>query len=32
MSFIQTIKQRAREDIKTIVLPEAEDIRTLKAT
>lgn len=32
MSFIETIKQRARQEIKTIVLPEAEDIRTLKAT
>ena len=32
MSFIETIKQRAKEDIKTIVLPEAEDIRILKAT
>ena len=32
MSFIETIKERARQEIKTIVLPEAEDIRTLKAT
>ncbi len=32
MSFINEIKQRAKKDIKTIVLPEAEDIRTLKAT
>ena len=32
MSFIEEIKQRAKKDIKTIVLPEAEDIRTLKAT
>ncbi len=32
MSFINEIKQRAKEEIKTIVLPEAEDIRTLKAT
>ena len=32
MSFIETIKQRAKQDIKTIVLPEATDIRTLKAT
>ena len=32
MNFIETIKQRARQEIKTIVLPEAEDIRTLKAT
>jgi phosphate acetyltransferase len=32
MNFIETIKQRAKQQIKTIVLPEAEDIRTLKAT
>ena len=32
MSFIEEIKNRAKKDIKTIVLPEAEDIRTLKAT
>lgn len=32
MNFIHNIKQRAKENIKTIVLPEAEDIRTLKAT
>ncbi len=32
MSFIEDIKQRARGDIKTIVLPEAEDIRILEAT
>ena len=32
MNFIESIKQRAKKDIKTIVLPEAEDIRTLKAT
>lgn len=32
MSFIESIKERARKEIKTIVLPEAEDIRTLKAT
>lgn len=32
MSFIENIKERARKEIKTIVLPEAEDIRTLKAT
>lgn len=32
MNFIENIKQRAKKDIKTIVLPEAEDIRTLKAT
>lgn len=32
MAFIEGIKQRARKDIKTIILPEAEDIRILKAT
>lgn len=32
MSFIDEIKDRARKDIKTIVLPEAEDVRILKAT
>ena len=32
MSFIEEIKQRAKEQIKTIVLPEAEDIRILEAT
>ena len=32
MSFIDEIKDRARKDIKTIILPEAEDIRVLKAT
>ena len=32
MNFIERIKQRAKKDIKTIVLPEAQDIRTLKAT
>ncbi len=32
MSFIEKIKERAKQDIKTIVLPEAEDIRTLQAT
>lgn len=32
MSFIDEIKQRAKNDIKTIVLPEAEDIRVLEAT
>lgn len=31
MAFIDQIKEKAKEDIKTIVLPEAEDIRTLKA-
>ena len=32
MSFIEEIKNRAKRDIKTIVLPEAEDVRTLEAT
>ena len=32
MSFIERIKERAKKDIKTIILPEAEDIRVLKAT
>lgn len=32
MSFMDEIKQRAKKQIKTIVLPEAEDVRILKAT
>ncbi len=32
MSFIEDIMNRARQEMKTIVLPEATDIRTLKAT
>ena len=32
MSFIENIKLRAKQNIKTICLPEAEDIRTLEAT
>ena len=32
MQFIEEIKNRAKQDIKTIVLPEAEDIRVLQAT
>ena len=32
MSFIEEIKKRAKQEIKTIVLPEAEDIRILQAT
>ena len=32
MNFIENITNRARQEIKTIVLPESEDIRTLKAT
>lgn len=31
MSFIEKIKEKASKNIKTIVLPEAEEIRTLKA-
>ena len=32
MSFIDQIKERAKKEIKTIILPEATDIRILKAT
>ena len=32
MSWIEEIKQRARENSKTIILPEAMDSRILKAT
>lgn len=32
MSFIENIKQRAKQDIKTIILPEAEELRTIQAT
>ena len=32
MSFIEEIKNRARKDMKTIILPEAEDRRVLEAT
>ena len=31
MAFIEMIKQKAKEDLKTIVLPESTDIRVLKA-
>jgi len=31
MSFIEDIKQRAKQDIKTILLPESNDIRVVKA-
>ena len=31
MAFIETIKQKAKQDIKTIILPESEDVRVLKA-
>lgn len=30
MSFIETIKQKAKQDIKTIILPESEDNRILE--
>ena len=32
MSFIDQIKERARAEIKTIVLPEATDARILEAS
>ena len=31
MSFIETIKEKAKQQIKTIVLPEGSDIRTIQA-
>lgn len=31
MSFIEKIKMRAKTDVKTIILPEAEDIRVVEA-
>ncbi len=31
MNFIESIKQRARKNIKTIVLPESSDVRVIKA-
>ena len=31
MGFIDVIKERAKSNIKTIVLPETEDMRTLEA-
>ena len=31
MGFIDVIKERAKSSIKTIVLPETEDMRTLEA-
>ena len=30
MTFIDEIKQRAKKEVKTIVLPEANDIRTIE--
>ncbi len=32
MSFINDIKQRAKQDIKTIIIPESNDLRVIKAT
>ena len=32
MSFIDSIKEQARKEIKTIVLPETDDVRVLEAT
>ena len=32
MNFIETIKERARKNVKKIVLPEASDLRIIKAT
>lgn len=32
MSFIENMKEEARKEIKTIVLPESEDLRILEAT
>lgn len=32
MNFIEEIKEKAKKDLKTIVLPETEDIRILQAT
>ena len=31
MNFIEQMKEKAKQNIKTIVLPEASDIRTLRA-
>ncbi len=32
MQFIKQIKQRAKQNLKTIILPEADDLRILRAT
>ncbi len=32
MAFIEKMKKEAKNDIKTIILPEAEDLRVLEAT
>lgn len=31
MNFLEQICERAKKDMKTIVLPESEDIRTIKS-
>ena len=31
MSFIEKIKEQAKKELKTIVLPEASDVRIIKA-
>ncbi len=31
MTFIEKLKEKAKKDIKTIILPESEDVRVLKA-
>ena len=32
MDFINKIKEQAKKEIKSIILPETEDVRILKAT
>ena len=32
MGFVDLLKERAKKSIKTIVLPETEDMRTIEAT
>ena len=31
MSFFETMKEKARQNIKTILLPESEDVRVIQA-
>ena len=31
MSFVETMKEKARQNIKTILLPESEDVRVIQA-
>lgn len=31
MSFVETVKEKARQNIKTILLPESEDVRVIQA-